>query len=248
MHSSSHRIAMSQDFFIFKTSFAQERLWFFDQFAPGNPFYNIHVALPLPPEVDPALLARALNQIVARHEVLRTTFVVLKGDPMQAVAASIRLDLPVVDLDRSSHPDAEETISNLAREESQRPFDLTRGPLLRTVLVRLKGEAAVLLLTIHHIVSDGWSMDLITKELRILYDAFAAGEPCPLPELPIQYSDFSLWQREWLQGDVLSRQLKFWKDRLATAPRLLELPADRPRPPLQSYAGAYQSQRFRRAR
>ncbi len=230
---------MTQDFFIFKTSFAQERLWFFDQFAPGNPFYNIHVALPLPVTVDSAILGRALNAIVARHESLRTTFVV-KAEPVQAVAAALRLELPVVELNRSSGADVDRLIAEVSREESQRPFDLTRGPLLRTCLVRVEGEAAVLLLTIHHIVSDGWSMDLISRELRVLYDAFAAGEPSPLPELPIQYADFALWQREWLQGDVLERQLRYWRERLATAPRVLELPADRPRPPVQTFAGAYQ--------
>ena len=221
---------MGQRYFVFKTSFAQERLWFLDQFSPGNPFYNIHVALPVGDDGDPGIVKRCLQEIVRRHEALRTTFVVLKGEPVQAVAPALDLDVPVVDLTGRSADECEAAIQKLSRDESLCRFDLASGPLLRAVLVRLAVAPSVLLLTMHHIVSDGWSMDVFTRELRTLYDALAAGLPSPLPDLPIQYPDFAVWQREWLRGDVLRRQLAYWTKRLDGAPALLELPADRPRP------------------
>lgn len=231
---------MGQDYFVFKTSFAQERLWFLDQFAPGNPYYNIHVALPLG-EAAPDVVRRSLQEIVRRHEALRTTFVAIKGEPVQAVAPALDLAMPVVDLRGRPAAECDQALAALSREQSVQAFDLATGPLLRTVFVHLDHADAVLLLTMHHIVSDGWSMDVLTRELGLLYDAFASGRPSPLPDLPIQYADFAVWQRDWLRGDVIERQLAYWRRQLASAPPCVEMPTDRPRPPVQTYAGAYQA-------
>ncbi|HYO16003.1 MAG TPA: amino acid adenylation domain-containing protein, partial [Thermoanaerobaculia bacterium] len=207
-------------------SFAQERLWFLDQLGDERASYNIPVALALRGPLDTAALAAALDEMVRRHEALRTTFASEEGRVVQVIAPSLCLPLPVVDLEGSSGE-----VWRLAREEAGRLFDLSRGPLLRTTLLRLGSEEHLLLLTMHHIVSDGWSIGVLLRELSILYDGF------PLPELPVQYADFAVWQREWLAGEVLETQLGYWKRRLAGAPAVLDLPADRPRPAVRSAEG-----------
>ncbi|HYO12562.1 MAG TPA: amino acid adenylation domain-containing protein, partial [Thermoanaerobaculia bacterium] len=207
-------------------SFAQERLWFLDQLGDERASYNIPIALSLRGPLDPAALGSALTELVARHEALRTTFASEEGRVVQVIAPPFPLPLPVVDLERRS-----EEVWRLAREEAARPFDLSRGPLLRTTLLRLGSEEHLLLLTMHHIVSDGWSIGVLLRELSALYDGL------PLPELPVQYADFAIWQREWLAGEVLEAQLGYWRERLAGALAVLELPADRPRPVVRSAAG-----------
>jgi len=218
-------------------SFAQQRLWFLDQLAPGNPFYNIPAAVRLDGALDVEVLHRSLNEIVRRHEVLRTTFPKVDGVPSQVIAAALALPLPVIDL--QDWPDTEQTteMKRLAEQECQRPFDLATGPLLRSSLLRLTPRSHVLLVTIHHIVADGWSMGVLIQELAALYTAFCEGRPSPLPELSLQYVDFAHWQRHWLQGQVLEQQLHYWRGQLAEAPPLLELPTDHPHPPLQSFRG-----------
>ncbi|HEX2081437.1 MAG TPA: amino acid adenylation domain-containing protein [Longimicrobium sp.] len=219
-------------------SFAQQRLWFLDRVAPGSTFYNVPLAIRLRAPLDVPVLARALNEIVRRHEALRTTFRSVDGRPWQCVAPALHLPLPEVDLGALSGPAREEEALRLATEEARRPFDLARGPLLRTTVLRLGPEEFVFLLTMHHIVSDGWSMQVFARELRALYAAFLLGEPSPLPPLPIQYADFAVWQRQWLQGTVLEEQLAFWTRQLAGVP-VLHLPTDHARPAIPTFGGAH---------
>jgi amino acid adenylation domain-containing protein len=219
-------------------SFAQQRLWFIDQLAPGSPLYNMPVALRIEGPLDSELLARCLSEIVRRHETLRTVFPALEGSPAQVIQPAAPFVLPVVDLTRLPEKDREAAALTLAGAEAVRPFDLTRGPLLRGVLLRLADADHVLALTVHHIVSDGWSMGLLVREVTALYAAFAAGRPSPLPEPPLQYADFAAWQRSWLHGEALDEEIAFWRRRLAGLPPLLTLPTDRPRPAVQSFRGA----------
>jgi aspartate racemase len=221
-------------------SFAQQRLWFLDQLEPGNPFYNMPAAIRLTGQLNVAALDQSLNEIVRRHQTLRTTFPTIEGLPLQVIAPAQPLTLPTVDLQASRKSEQEASVRWLAREEARRPFDLARGPLFRTKLLRLGEEEHVLLVGMHHIVSDGWSMGVFWRELRALYNAFCVGKPSPLAELPIQYADYAIWQRGWLQGEVLDKQLGYWKRQLADV-AALELPTDRPRPPVQTYRGARQS-------
>jgi len=216
-------------------SFSQQRLWFLDQLEPGSPAYNIPAAIRLSGILDVAALAEGLAEIVARHEVLRTRFEQVDGKPVQRIDVSAPGFFPVVDL--SGLSDAGDEIRRLTTAEALRPFDLVRGPLLRSMLLRQSAREHVALFIMHHIVSDGWSMDVLVRELAALYEAFAAGQPSPLAALPVQYADFAVWQREWLRGEVLERQLAFWRERLAGAPPVLQLPADRPRPVLRSGRG-----------
>ncbi len=213
-------------------SFAQERLWFLDRLEPGSAAYNISGSLRLRGLLEAGVLAASLDRLAARHEALRTVFVAGDEGPMQVVDPSLRLPLPVVDLRQLPLPAAEAL--RLAREEARRPFDLAAGPLMRATLLRIEPEDHILLLTLHHIVTDGWSMRIYLRELTSLYDALCQGLPSPLPELPIQYTDFAAWQRDWLSGEVLAAQLAWWREKMAGAPATLELPVDNPRLPLQS--------------
>ena len=219
-------------------SFAQQRLWFLDQIEPGNPAYNMHVALRLTGRLREEALEQSLNEILRRHEALRTTFRTVGGQPVQVISPLQPLRLPVVDLTRLPASDRQAEALRLAAEEADRPFHLVHGPLFRVTLLRLDAEEHVLLLTMHHIVSDGWSTGVLYRELETLYAAFSAGRPSPLPELPIQYSDFAVWQREWLRGEMLETQLAYWKRQLGKIPPVLELPTDRPRPALQTFRGS----------
>ncbi|HYG81326.1 MAG TPA: amino acid adenylation domain-containing protein, partial [Pyrinomonadaceae bacterium] len=219
-------------------SFAQQRLWLVDQLMPGEPVYNIPAAVRLRGPLDAAALARSLSEIVRRHEVLRTTFAEVEGLLVQLVGGAEELSLPVEDLTRLPEDEREAEALRLSNEDARRPFDLARGPLFRASLLRLGEEHHVLLVNMHHIVSDGWSLSVLIRELTTLYAAFSRGEESPLPELPIQYVDFAKWQREWLQGSVLEEQLTYWRRQLGDIPPALELPADRPRPAAPSHRGA----------
>src|SRR5262249_5035469 len=218
-------------------SFSQQRLWFLDQLQPGTPAYNIPVAWRLSGAVDIPAIRWSLNEVVRRHEVLRTTFAVFDDQPFQVIAPELSVELPIVDLSGFSEPLQEQEARRRAVEESQLPFHLHRGPLVRAKLLRLADEDHVLLLTMHHIVSDGWSMGLFSRDLAVAYRAFV-GEQALLPELPIQYADFSVWQRSWLQGDTLEKQLSYWTTKLAGAPQLLEFPTDHARPSVETFRGA----------
>ncbi|MDQ3942480.1 MAG: condensation domain-containing protein, partial [Actinomycetota bacterium] len=220
-------------------SFAQERLWFLDQLEPGNPVYNRPAAVRLTGPLDVRALERGLSEIVRRHEILRTTFPAEAGRPVQRIAPPRPLSLTVTDLGGLPESEREAQARRLAREETRRPFELARGPLLRASLLRLGDEEHVLLLTMHHIASDGWSDAVFFRELAALYEAFSTGEPSPLAELPIQYVDYTVWQRQWLAGEVLDEQLGYWKRQLADV-SALQLPTDRPRPAVQTHRGARQ--------
>ena len=221
-------------------SFAQQRLWFIDQLEPNSALYNVARAFRLSGAVGVASLERGLNAILRRHEVLRTTFPALDGRPLQRISPSLTIPLPTWDLTDRPENEREERALQLVNREARQPFNLAEGPLFRAVLIRLAAEDHLLLFNMHHIVSDGWSMSVLYRELGALYSGFAAGRPSPLAELPIQYADFAQWQRQWLQGDTLERQVSYWKRQLQDLPAL-ELPTDRPRPAVQSYRGARQS-------
>ena len=214
-------------------SFAQQRLWFIEQLEPGSTAYHMPSVLRLRGPLDARVLERALGEVVRRHEALRTTFGESEGVPFQVVHPAGAARLEVTDLSRLAPAEREAEARRLAREEAQRPFDLRAGPLFRTRLLRLGEEEHVLVLAMHHVVSDGWSMGVLFGELSALYEAFARGEASPLPELPVQYADFAVWQRAWLSGEVLERQIAWWRERLEGAPPLLELPTDRARPATQ---------------
>ena len=222
-------------------SFAQQRLWFLEQLYPGTPLHNITRVIRLSGDLDAEVLQRTLDAIAARHEALRTTIVTTNGTPMQVVTAASRVPIVVTDLSGLEKPEREAEARRLILEEARRPFDLARGPLFRGMLLRLGAEEHVLLLAMHHIVSDGWSMGVLSRDLTAFYQAFATGAPAVLPELPIQYADYAVWQREWLRGERLNRELGYWREQLRGAPTVLELPTDRPRPPMQSSRGAKQS-------
>jgi amino acid adenylation domain-containing protein len=219
-------------------SFAQERLWFLDRLAPGSATYNIPMAWRLGGALDEAALERSLSEIVRRHEALRTTFAEVDGSPAQVVAPFAGFALSIDDLSKLADADRQAEVRRRAGEEARRAFDLSAGPLFRATLLRLGGEEHVLLLSMHHIVSDGWSMGVLFRELSSLYEAYREGRESPLRELPVQYADYSVWQREQLEGEVLDRQLSYWKERLAGAPELLDLPTDRPRPAVRTHRGA----------
>ena len=222
-------------------SFAQQRVWFLEQLKPGNAFYNMPAAVCLKGQLNVAALEQSLNQIMARHEALRTNFVTVNGQPVQAIASTLTLTLPVIDLRQLPETEREIETQRLVAEEAQQPFDLAAEPLVRTKLLQLSDAEHVLLLTMHHIVSDGWSIGVFLRELAALYEAFCNNVPLVLPELPIQYADFAVWQRQWLQGEVLESQLAYWKQQLDGAPALLELPTDRVRPAVQTFRGAFQT-------
>ncbi|HEU4880686.1 MAG TPA: condensation domain-containing protein, partial [Longimicrobium sp.] len=218
-------------------SFAQERLWFLDRLEPGSTTYNIPVAWRLGGALDEAALERSLGEIVRRHDSLRTVFAQADGQPVQVIVPFGGFTLPVEDLSRLIEADREAAVRRRAGEEALQPFDLAAGPLFRASLLRLGAGDHVLLLSMHHIVSDGWSLGVLRRELAALYAAYREGGESPLSELPVQYADYAVWQREQLEGEVLDRQLSYWRERLAGAPELLELPTDHPRPAVQTYRG-----------
>jgi amino acid adenylation domain-containing protein len=215
-------------------SFAQQRLWFLDQLEPESPLYNLPQVVQLNGALDVTALENSLNELVRRHESLRTCFVDNGGEPGQVILPPHHIDLVLEDL---SGLDSAELHLRL-RQEEQQPFNLATGPLLRVRLFRLGEEQHVLAATMHHIISDGWSMGVLTKELGLIYSAYTNGKPASLPALEIQYADYAVWQREWLQGEFLDQQLSYWREQLHSAPAVLELPTDRPRPPVQSHYGA----------
>jgi len=219
-------------------SFAQQRLWVIDQLNPGSAAYNIPLAIRISGPLNCLALEQSFNELIARHESLRTTFQSRNGQPVQIIAAPEPFHLPLVDLGDLAEAEREAETQRRSASEAGRPFDLGQGPLLRIQLLRLAADSHVLLLVMHHIVSDGWSMDVLVQELTQLYDAFNQGQPSPLPELPIQYADFAVWQRQWLAENVLEEQLAYWKQQLSGDLAVLDLPTDWPRPAVQTYPGA----------
>ncbi|HYH82898.1 MAG TPA: condensation domain-containing protein, partial [Longimicrobium sp.] len=219
-------------------SFAQQRLWFLEQLGELGSTYHIPQQLRLRGALDRAALARTLARIVARHESLRTVFVRVDGEPEQRILPVEESGFGLVEHDLRGEPHAEAEVERLVARETDAPFDLERGPLVRACLVRLADDDHLLLLTMHHVVSDAWSMGVFTRELSTLYTAFRQGRPDPLPALPVQYADYAAWQRRRVDGDVLREQAEYWTRTLAGAPELLELPTDHARPARQDHAGA----------
>ena len=221
-----------------RLSFSQERVWFLEQLQPGSPVHNIPAAFRLPGPLNVTALELSLNEMVRRHEVLRTTFHSSDGQPIQVIAPVLKLDLVKIDLTHMPAQAREMEAYRLATEEALRPFDLEQGPLVRATLLRLADMDHTLLLSLHHIIADGWSMTIVWRELAALYDHYNSGRPLALAELPVQYADFAQWQRDYLRGETLEKHLAFWRRQLAGAPTVLALPTDRPRPLVQRYAGA----------
>jgi amino acid adenylation domain-containing protein/non-ribosomal peptide synthase protein (TIGR01720 family) len=228
-------------------SFAQYRLWLLDRLEPGGSTYNMPGALRLSGPLDVTALERGLREIVRRHEILRTIFIDVDGEPIQHVRQDIDLAISRVDLRELAEGDAEARIRELSLEEARQPFDLARGPLLRLKLLRVAEQEHILLLTFHHIVTDGWSHGVFIRELTHLYEAFSEGRPPSLPELPIQYGDFAVWQRERLRGEVLANQLDYWRRKLGGKLPVLDMPTDRPRHLMQTSSGATLSVELPRA-
>ncbi len=216
-------------------SFAQERMWFIEQLEPNSPVHNIPIVFRLAGSLDVAILERSLNEIVRRHEVLRSSFAAMQGQPIQVLAPALSLSLPVIDV--REQPDRTQRTVTLIREEIRRPFQLSQGPLFRLLMLRLTEDEHVLVLVTHHLVFDGMSTSILLRELSLLYEAYRAGQASPLPELPIQYADFARWQREWLGHEALEEHLAYWKGQLAGAPKL-QMPTDRPRPRAQTVGTA----------
>jgi UDP:flavonoid glycosyltransferase YjiC (YdhE family)/alpha-ketoglutarate-dependent taurine dioxygenase len=219
----------------FPLSFAQQRLWFLDQLEPGNPTYNISGVVEITGILNIAALEQSFHALAQRHEALRTTFAMVQDQPMQVIHPNLEFVIPVINLE--SQPDIQQKIQSLINDELTRSFDLTQGSLLRVTLLRINSEQHIMLFSMHHIISDGWSMGILIREIAKFYEAFSTGKSPVLPELPIQYADFAIWQRQWLQAEVLQTQLEYWKRQLAgNTP--LRIPTDRPRPQVPTYQGA----------
>ncbi|BAY73747.1 amino acid adenylation domain protein [Nostoc linckia NIES-25] len=222
---------------VYPLSFAQQRLWFLDQLEPGNPAYNISLAVKLKGQLEINLLEQSLNEVIKQHETLRTTFTTVNGQPVQIIADSLNLSLSLINLES----EGDVTVQQFLTQQGQQPFDLTKGPLLRAKLLRLAQQEHILLLEMHHIISDGWSTEVFLQETALFYKAFLTRSASPLAEISIQYKDFAHWQQQWLQGEILENQLSYWKQQLAGIPAALKLPTDRPRPLVQTSNGAQQS-------
>src|ERR1700731_4846239 len=220
-------------------SFAQERLWLLEQIEAAGSAYNIAGGLRLSGVLDVSALERAFAAVVERHETLRTRFAVVDGAPVQVIAGAGTFRLAVEDFSDRPEEDREriarERVAKIARE----PLDLERGPLFLAELLKLSATEHILVLVMHHMVSDDWSIGVLFREVGALYAAFSQGRPSPLPALPVQYADYAIWQRDWLQGEVLEKQVGYWKERLSGAPAALDLPTDRARPAVESYRGAH---------
>jgi amino acid adenylation domain-containing protein/non-ribosomal peptide synthase protein (TIGR01720 family) len=220
-------------------SFAQQRLWFLDQLEPGSPFYNIPSAYRIHGELNVDALQKSLNVMVQRHESLRTSIQTVGGKAGQKIQPKVEVTIPITNLSSLAEKEREEDVQRRIVEEARKPFNLQAAPLFRTHLLRLTNEEHVLLLTMHHIISDAWSMRVFIREIAFLYSGFINNEPLALPEQEIQYADFALWQRTWLKGEVLDKQLNYWKKQLAASNTRLDLPISKPRPAVQSYHGAH---------
>ena len=220
-------------------SFAQQRLWFLDQLEPNQATYNLPVAVRLRGELDHAAMSLAFDELARRHESLRTTFTAVDGRPIQVIAPSLTIDIPVDDLTHLPEADREAEALRRLKDEARRPFDLATGPLIRVALAKISATEHVAIVNTHHVISDGWSIGVLVRDMAALYDAYTHGEASQLPPLTIQYADFAAWQRQWLTGDALKKQLDFWTEQLAGMPNL-EIPTDRPRPAIRAGRGGEQ--------
>ncbi|MEO6863063.1 MAG: condensation domain-containing protein, partial [Microcoleus sp.] len=235
----SLNISSETEVFVFPASFAQQRLWFLDQFAPENPFYNVVTALRLTGSLNLTALEQTFTQIVQRHETLRTTFAAVSGQPVQIISPASQINLNILELQHLPPEQRQISAKKITAAESLRPFNLSTGPLMRVTILRLTDSEHILLLNMHHIASDDWSIGVLIREIQAIYTALINRQPSPLPELSLQYADFAEWQRQWLQGEVLETQLAYWRQQLRGI-SVLNLPTNRPAPALQSYRGKTQ--------
>ncbi|MEH2296103.1 condensation domain-containing protein [Nostoc sp.] len=233
-------VAQSRESNLFPLSFAQQRLWFLDQMGPGNPAFNIFQFMRLTGWLNVAALEQSFQEVVKRHGALRTTFTLVDGQPLQVIYPASVFKLQVVNLQELPLDKRESEVLHLANQETQRSFNLTKDCLLRVTLLQLSEIEHILLLSMHHIAADAWSIGVLIREITTLYENFSRGYPSPLPELPIQYADFAVWQRQWLQGEQLEAQLAYWKQQLGGQLPVLELPTDMARPTVQTFNGARQ--------
>ena len=231
-------LPQKRDTNMFPLSFAQQRLWFLDQLEPGTAVYNIPDTHYFFGPLNLDALERSLSELIRRHETLRTTFQSPKGEPVQVIAEAQPQKLEITDLSHLPEPERDAEAGRMADEAAEKPFDLTRGPLFRFRLLKLAEDKHILLVNMHHIISDGWSVGVLARELAALYEAYNAGKSSPLPELTIQYADFAVWQRKWLQGETLGTQLAYWREQLGGELPVLDLLTDRPRPAMQTYRGS----------
>jgi hypothetical protein len=218
-------------------SYAQQRLWFLDQLEPNSSFYNVPLALHLAGDLQADILEKSLQKIIQRHEALRTNFTTIEGNPVQIIKPESNWKLTIVNGKDSPKYREDSELKKWLEIHSHQPFDLANESLIRATLLELSDTEHFLVICMHHVVSDGWSMGVFIQELTTLYNAYTKGLEPLLKELPIQYADFALWQREYLQGEILQNQLNYWEKQLAAAPALLHLPIDRPRPPEQRFEG-----------
>ncbi|MHC4454088.1 MAG: condensation domain-containing protein, partial [Planctomycetota bacterium] len=222
-------------------SYAQQRLWFLNQLEPDSPFYNISQVFRIHGTINVESLHKALNAIINRHEILRTSFKLEGEQPVQVISTKLTLDLPTINISESPGKKRETRIQNLISDFTQQPFDLTCGPLILFHLIRIDSQEHIFVVVMHHIISDGWSMGIFNRELEALYNSFCSGEPYTPQELPIQYADFSQWQRQWFKGNVMENQLDYWRKQFKNVPSLLDLPIDHQRPLIQSFRGSKKS-------
>jgi amino acid adenylation domain-containing protein len=239
--SSLSQIPMKEDVYVFPTSFTQQSLWFLNQLEPQSAVYNMPTSIRLNFRVNAEAMAQSLNAMVERHEALRTTFRLLDGQPVQVIKPTLTITVPVIDLRTHPETERESEAYRLANEAAREPFDLVEGPLIRATLLQLDAGEFVLLVNMHHIISDGWSIGVFLRELSLFYDAFSNRHPAPLTDLPIQYADYAAWQREWLQGEQQEEQMAYWRRQLKDAPAILELPTDHPRPGVPTFSGSMQT-------
>ncbi len=233
-------IPQRQNYQSIPLSFSQQRLWFIDKLYHGSSFYNIPIAFHIQGNLNIVALEQSLHEIIKRHEVWRTNFNIVNGEPVQEITTQLNWDLSIINFEHLSGKDWESEVKQFAAESARQPFNLAKGLLVRANLLRLSAEEYILLVTMHHIITDGWSCGVFLRELSTLYAAFSQNQPSPLPDLPIQYADFAVWQRDRLQGELLASQLKYWQQQLKGELPVLQLPTDRPRPNISSFTGAKQ--------
>jgi len=219
-------------------SYAQRRLWFLDQFEPESPYYNIPMALRIKGNFSIDVFKKTIQSIINRHEALRTTFIARNGEPLQAVKPLLTIPVEVQDISSIPADTRENKIIELATADAQKPFNLEKGPLIRVSILKTAQSEHIVLLNMHHIISDGWSIGVLVAEITQLYSAITSGKESPLPKLKIQYPDYAIWQKKYLEGEVFEKQLSFWKEYLGSTPPVLELPMDRSRPAVQTNAGS----------
>ncbi len=220
---------------VFPLSFAQKRLWFLDRFEANKSVYNIPSAYKITGKLDYSVLERAINSIIERHEILRTIFIVVDQEPFQVVNSDVKINIPLIDL--TNVDKQEDKIRVILFQEASQHFNLSKGPLLSVKLIKTAEDQHIVSLTMHHIISDGWSMSILIKEVITLYNSFAQDRPSPLPPLKIQYADFAKWQNDYMQGEKFDEQLSYWKEKLEEIPQAIDLPFDKPRPPHQTHNG-----------